>query len=447
MARSEPKGTKVRDGKFDTATARLKLPARREPYWRAIEPGFSLGYRRIAGKGGTWIARRYTPEVTPRLTYKALGAADDYAPADGKGFLTFSQAQGAARAWLADLAHAAAGGVDPNKPYTVGDALDAYLSHYVTEGGRAEVATRRAVNTLIRPQLGAVSLSRLTHAQVKGFRDGLAGTGRRFRAKKGAAHKIEKLNPKDGEQLRKRRSTANRVFSFLRAALNVALQNRKVATNAAWSGVKPFKNVDLPKVRYLVDAEAVRLVNACALDMRALVTGALLTGCRYGELVRMRSADFDADTGTLHIPVTKSGKPRHIVLTDEGREFLTQSTAGKSAGALVFLRANGKAWKPTDQARPLRAACKAAKISPAVSFHILRHTYASRLARAGVPIAVIATQLGHTDLRMTSRHYAHLSPGYVADTVRAAFGNMGLFKPIRGVTQISMAKRIERPSA
>jgi integrase len=426
MARGEIKSTKVRDGKFDTATARQKLPARREPYFRAIEPGFALGYRRIAGKGGTWIARRYGRDTDQRMTYRALGAADDYAPADGQDVLTFAQAQSAARRWLAELASAAAGGVDPSKPYTVGDALNDYLSHYVTEGGRAEVATRRAVNVLIRPFLATVPLTKLTHARVKGFRDGLAETGRRFRAKKGAAHKIEKLNPKDGEQLRKRRATANRVFSFLRAALNVALQNRKIATDAAWSGVKPFKNVDLPKVRYLVDAEAVRLVNACAGDMRALVTAALLTGCRYGELVRMRAADFDADTGMLHVPVTKNGKPRHIVMADEGREFLTQSTAGKAAGAIVFLRDNGHPWKPTDQARPLKAACQAAKITPAVSFHILRHTYASRLARAGAPMAVIAAQLGHTDLRMTSRHYAHLSPGYVADTVRAAFGSMGI---------------------
>jgi integrase len=430
MAAGEPKSTKVRDGKFDTATARLKLPARREPYWRAIEPKFSLGYRRSAGKGGTWVARRYDPKATTRLTYKALGAADDYAPADGTEVLTFAQAQSRAREWLAELARAKAGGVDLSKPYSVNDALDDYLSHYRTEGGRAETATRRALDTLIRPVVGNIPLASLTHADVKRFRDGLAESGRRFRVKKGAAPRYEKLTGKDGEQRRKRRATANRVFSFLRAALNLALTNRRIATNAAWSGVKPFKNVDVPRVRYLVDAEAVRLVNACQPDMRLLVTAALLTGCRYGELVRMRAADFDTDTGTLHIPVTKSGKPRHIALTDEGREFLAQVTSGKASGSLVFVRSNGNAWKPTDQARPLRAACKAAKISPAVSFHILRHTYASRLARAGVPMAVIAAQLGHSDLRMTSRHYAHLSPGYVADTVRAAFGTMGLTKKV-----------------
>ena len=63
-----------------------------------------------------------------------------------------------------------------------------------------------------------------------------------------------------------------------------------------------------------------------------------------------------------------------------------------------------------------------------VSFHILRHTYASRLAMKGVPMAVIAAQLGHSYTRMTEKHYAHLAPSYVADTVRAAFTSMGIVK-------------------
>ena len=67
-----------------------------------------------------------------------------------------------------------------------------------------------------------------------------------------------------------------------------------------------------------------------------------------------------------------------------------------------------------------------AKISPAASFHVLRHTYGSMLAMRGVPMPVIARQLGHADTRMTERHYAHLSPSYVADTIRASFPTLGI---------------------
>ena len=92
----------------------------------------------------------------------------------------------------------------------------------------------------------------------------------------------------------------------------------------------------------------------------------------------------------------------------------------------MFLREDGEEWGPSHQQRPLLNASEAAKINPAVNFHILRHTYASLLAMKGVSMAVIAAQLGHSDTRMTEKHYAHLAPNYVADTVRAAFPDLGI---------------------
>jgi hypothetical protein len=47
----------------------------------------------------------------------------------------------------------------------------------------------------------------------------------------------------------------------------------------------------------------------------------------------------------------------------------------------------------------------------------------------GAPLAVVATQLGHSDTRMVEKHYGHLAPSYVADTVRAAFGTLGIAEP------------------
>jgi len=165
-----------------------------------------------------------------------------------------------------------------------------------------------------------------------------------------------------------------------------------------------------------------------------------LTGCRYGELAAMRAADFDPRAGTVAVRESKSGKPRHIALTDEGRGFFQGIAAGKTSTARLFerdrlvIQATREAgahtvragWSKTDQFRPIRAACVAASIAPAISFHELRHTYASRLAMRGVPMGVIAAQLGHADTRMTERHYAHLSPTYVAETVRQSFGTLGI---------------------
>jgi hypothetical protein len=47
----------------------------------------------------------------------------------------------------------------------------------------------------------------------------------------------------------------------------------------------------------------------------------------------------------------------------------------------------------------------------------------------GVALPVIAVQLGHVDSKMVEKHYGHLAPSYVADTIRAAFGTMGLVEP------------------
>ncbi len=66
------------------------------------------------------------------------------------------------------------------------------------------------------------------------------------------------------------------------------------------------------------------------------------------------------------------------------------------------------------QKRPLEEASAPAGIMPAINFHIQRHTHGSN----GVPMGVIATQLGHSDTRMTEKHYAHLAPSYVAQAIR-----------------------------
>jgi integrase len=219
------------------------------------------------------------------------------------------------------------------------------------------------------------------------------------------------------------------VLTILKAALNHAYGEEKCASDDAWRTVRAFREADSARLRYLSDDEARRLANACPADFRSLVTGALLTGCRYGELAAMTADDFNPDAGTLRVRASKGGKPRHVVLTQEGRDFVAVLAAGKPGSARLFLRGNGKVWGKSEQQRPLSAACKAARIDSPVNFHGLRHTYASRLAMKGVPLAVIAVQLGHADTRMVEKHYGHLSPSYVAETVRAAFGTLGIVEP------------------
>ncbi|HMF27103.1 MAG TPA: site-specific integrase, partial [Pseudolabrys sp.] len=123
----------VREASLATRSARLRLPVATKPYWRVIEQGLHLGYRRRA-TGGSWIARRRNDEGTYRET--KLSLADDLQEANGASILDFSQAQRAARAWCSQEQRLAAGhGPVPNGPYTVARAMADYFDDYRRRGG------------------------------------------------------------------------------------------------------------------------------------------------------------------------------------------------------------------------------------------------------------------------------------------------------------------------
>jgi integrase len=412
----------IRNPKIDSRSARAKLPQRPEPYWTVISEGCALGYRR-GSKGGKWIAR--FRDDMGRQHYEALGAADDARDPDNLTAFSFTQAQAKARDVFTRKAREVAGDFVPTDgPFTVADALTAYLTKYLRRGGKASGRIESAARTYILPALGQLPVTKLTKRRLEEWHHGIANSAARVRTRKGEASRFRPraVTP---EANRQRGATANRVLTILKAALNDAYHEGRIPINEAWQRVKAFRKVDSARIRYLTDDEARRLVNASPTDFRSLVVGGLMTGCRYGELTALVVEDFNVDSETLIIRTSKSGKPRHVVLSDEGSEFFARQCFGKVPGALLFTKASGRKWSASDQQRPLAAACVAAKISP-ITFHGLRHTYASRLAMKGVPLAVIAAQLGHADIRMVEKHYGHLAPNYVADTVRAAFDNMGL---------------------
>jgi integrase len=424
---------KVRDANLETRTARLRLRIRGEPYWRSLEKGFFLGYRRRAS-GGTWLARRRRADGG--YAEHRICTTDDLQDADGIAVLDYGQAQKAARAWWrADLRREE--GHDTRQgPFTVADAIADYLNAFERRGGRSIYATRRAAETHVLPALGTALAAKLTAKKIEDWHHGLAEKPALARSKPGRKPNHRKAN-KSADGIRKRRATANRILTVLKAALNHAWKAGHIPNDDAWRRVKPFKAVETARVRYLSEAECVRLVNSCKPAFRNLVRGALLTGCRYSELAALRAADFNVDAGVITVSESKAGKPRHVVLTDEGQKLFAGLTAGKLGNDTIFERADGGVWGKSHQLRPMVEACWRAKIKPEISFHVLRHTHGSALAMKGVPMGVIAEQLGHADTRMTEKHYAHLAPSYVADTIRAHFPTLG----ITGDTAVTPMRR------
>jgi len=174
--------------------------------------------------------------------------------------------------------------------------------------------------------------------------------------------------------VRRRRATANRTLTILKAALNHAFAHGKVASDSAWRRVRPFREADAARIRYLAPDECQRLIDGADPAFRPLVQAALATGCRYGELIALRGADIDEQAGTLLIRASKSGKARHVALRPDGVALFRQLARGKQAKDLLLTHGDGRAWRKSHQARPLIAASKCAGIDPPVHFHALRHT-------------------------------------------------------------------------
>lgn len=419
----------VRDSALETRTARSRLKAQHAPYWRSVQSGLHLGYRKRSSGPGAWVRRCWTDGAYAvenlRTRDGKLIIADDYEDADGVAVLSFAQAQRAA-AVERTVARA--------KAFTVADALDAYFRFLKNDGRAAHSvydAERRA-EAFIRSELGPLKLSALTTERLRQWRDELALSARRLRTRPGEEQKLGAVAVTD-EARRKRRASTNRTWSILVAALNFAFREGKVESDAAWRKIQPFRAVDSPRSRYLSIDECQRLINASAPDFRPLVQAALHTGCRYGELCALTVADFNADVGAISIGRSKSGKARHVSLTDEGRAFFERLTAGR-AGTEPMLGG----WSASHQLRPMAAAVASARIEPRITFHGLRHSYASHCAMAGVPLLVLAKNLGHADTRMVEKVYAHLAPSYAADAIRAGAPRFG---PVIGDSVVSISRK------
>jgi integrase len=418
----------ARDARLENRTARLRLASARR-YFKAIGDGLTLIYRRTGEGYGTWSAKLAL--LGGKYAVRVLGAADDYQDANGVDVLNFYQAQDQARKVAHDAK--ASGGKVPT-PVTVAEAAERYLTWFRDHRKGIKMA-ESAVRAHILPAVGGIRLSDLTTVDLRAWLDRLATKAARLRSSKLS----KKLNLRPAaetkDEKRARRASANRILSVLKAILNRAFQDGLVADDSAWRKVKPFAKVDEARIRYLTDAEAMRLVNACPLDLRRLVRAALLTGTRWGELAALKVADVNLKTAQIYIAESKSGRPRHVPLNPEGVAHFEELVTGKTGDELVLTRQDGTAWGHNYHVRALQAACKVAKVRPAVSFH--KHTYASHLAQAGVELLTISKLLDHADTRITARHYAHLADKTLAQAVTKLPSFSGVAKPAH-LTKVSL---------
>ncbi|MDB6084547.1 MAG: phage integrase [Gammaproteobacteria bacterium] len=383
-----------------------------------------IGYRRRKPHGrdanGSWIARRYTGDGAYET--EVFAEADDFSEADRASILTYEQAIAKLGVELSE--------VQKRTRYTVRNAIDDYIASLKLNAATAQETEGMLKHYLIG-FLGADGtdganrvLSQLTRDDFARWPAWALANPPLGRRKKRA--KPAKLSADEAEEvLRRRKERVNRMLNNFLACLNFAHENERVPTDDAWSKLKRFKGTEQARIRWLELDECRRLTNACATDFRNTTRGGLLTGARWSELRRVRVGDYDNNAGTVLIAKTKRKKSRYVYLTDEGKRAFTEWTAGRDRDELVFTRASGEPWGSHDQHRPMAEARAAAGLDDEVTFHVLRHTYASMLVKAGVHLSIVAQSLGHADTRMVEKHYGHLAPSHAAQAIRANLPTFG----------------------
>lgn len=291
---------------------------------------------------------------------------------------------------------------------TIARLVEFYMAHY---DGRDRCRARRLQHWVDR--LGHLTLAELSddhvHAELEALAQrnalyfaGLDADGRRiFNAKR------HRLAP----------ATINRYAAGLAAVITWAIK-RRIAPKGY---VHPCRSVERraernEKTRFLSDPERERLLAACRSSkwprLYALVLLALTCGARKSELLGLTWADVDLVRREAIVKATKNGDPRVLPIVPAVAAEL-ERFKGKP-DEVVFR-------SPRDPARAMRFephfidAMHAARIKDC-TFHTLRHSCASHLARHGATLLEIADLLGHRQLQVTKR-YSHLATAHKAAMV------------------------------
>lgn len=402
--------------------ARLSLATRPEPYWRQIIPGTYLGYRR-GKKGASWIARQRQGDT---YAEERIGTPDDFAEADGDVVLTYSQA-----VTRAQLSRAEARAPAP-RHYGDGLTLNQVVEKYFEQrqlvpGGRQgrvmSATVARETSQLWARNCDPVGGKLVAALSSEALRKWHAGLALKAPTNRG---KVMPFDAKDPAQVNARRSSANRILTIVKAALQLARERSLLPETMPdyWRNVRPFTLHDEAPPRMLTHAEINRLLAAAPDDLRQLLTGALMTGARLGELAALKVSAFDPESGRVRIAQGKTGKTLLQPLTAEGVGFFVAISAGRDASESMFKKSDGTPWGDSHTFRRMRAATAAAGLHD-VSFKVTRATYGKLLLQATRDLELVARALGHSDSRITRKHYAALLPDEVAAGI-ARMPSLGL---------------------
>jgi integrase len=303
---------------------------------------------------------------------------------------------------------------DPSRQ-TVAEYLGAWLDSAVDQSPKTLERYRELAERQIFPHLGDMPLQRLRPEHLSAWHSELLNGGLSARTV-GHAHRV------------------------LGVALKRAVENGTLARNVA--SVRKPPAVEEQEIEMLTPEQVSSVLEALAgHTLYPIVSLALATGMRRGELLSLQWSDVDLDRAVLRVersveetkvglrvkpPKTKRGRrnislpPETVTMLREHRKRQIELRLAFGQGgqpALVFSTIEGELLSPNGVSRSWRQTCKTRGL-PLVPFHSIRHAHASALIRAGVDILTISRRLGHSSASMTLDVYGHLIEG--SDAAAAA---------------------------
>ena len=297
----------------------------------------------------------------------------------------------------------------------IAELIDLYMAHYA---GRDETRLQRL--TWWVGKVGTIALHDLSDDQVHAAIEGLSTQHSRFYAGDDAEGRpIYRAKKKPLAP-----ATLNRYAASLAAVITWAIKKRI----APKGYVHPVRSIERrpehnEKTRFLSAEECRRLLDAAKASswprLYVLVLMALTTGARKGELVGLTWSDVDLERAEATVARTKNGDARVLPLVPAVVAELARFKAGNSTPVFRSPRSADRIFGFEPR---FHEALRVAGIK-GVTFHTLRHSAASALARNGATLLEIADVLGHRQLQMTKR-YSHLATGHKAALVNRVLGDM-----------------------
>lgn len=174
-----------------------------------------------------------------------------------------------------------------------------------------------------------------------------------------------------------------------------------------------FKEENIP-IRILSSDVRRRFFSASPEFLKPILLTALKTGMRQGEILNLKWKDVDLDHETISVTHTKSKKLREIPIHPELREALKRLP---KRSQYVFCNESGNRYNRHGMVRAAFDRAKKNAVLEDLTFHALRHNFASELVAKGADLRTIQEYMGHSSLRMLQR-YAHVSRGIWRSTIQ-----------------------------